>query len=202
MKFERFNLNAFLILTNTDGGVYTLSELSTMIDKADITTLAAVKILQDAGLCEVDKRKGLYKINARMKLEILENESFSKAINEAYERKKQAMVMADEVIDYLNAKSDKFFRKNSTNRKHIIARLNEGFTVEQCKAVVDVKCEDWKYSSTFNKYLRPQTLFGGHFESYLYSKRKNQNDDELSKKMDTVMSAPVDDYDMPEHLDF
>ena len=51
----------------------------------------------------------------------------------------------------------------------INARLKEGFTVEDFKTVIDKKVDEWK-GTELEQYLRPDTLFGTKFESYL-----NQN---------------------------
>lgn len=75
--------------------------------------------------------------------------------------------VADEVIDYLNEKANKQFRHTQTNRNRILPRLKEGFTVEDCKAVIDRKSRDWLNNPDMSKYLRPETLFGSKFEGYL-----------------------------------
>ena len=43
------------------------------------------------------------------------------------------------------------------------------FTVEDCKHVIDVKYADW-YGTDYEKYLRPETLFGSKFQNYLNQK--------------------------------
>ena len=49
----------------------------------------------------------------------------------------------------------------------IDARLNEDFTVEDFKTVIDNQVQVWGLNSEQSKYLRPVTLFGPKFESYL-----------------------------------
>lgn len=72
-----------------------------------------------------------------------------------------------EIIDYLNKKTGKkFSNSTASTRKSINARINEGFTVDEFKKVIDVKTKDW-LNTDMNKYLRPATLFGTKFESYL-----------------------------------
>lgn len=69
----------------------------------------------------------------------------------------------------MNLKARKNFRSSTTAKQTPIkARLNEGFTVEDFKKVIDIKCEEW-LGSDYAQYLRPQTLFGTKFESYLNS---------------------------------
>jgi uncharacterized phage protein (TIGR02220 family) len=72
-----------------------------------------------------------------------------------------------DIVFYLNEKAGTNFRHTSENtRSHINARLNEGFTLEQFKIVIDKKCAEW-LGTEFEQYLRPATLFGTKFEGYL-----------------------------------
>ena len=72
-----------------------------------------------------------------------------------------------EIVDYLNQKAGTKYRANSeSNKKHIKARLKEGFPVDDFKTVIDKKCSEW-IGTQFEKFLRPETLFGSKFESYL-----------------------------------
>jgi uncharacterized phage protein (TIGR02220 family) len=73
-----------------------------------------------------------------------------------------------EIIDYLNEKSGKAYKPNSAKTKTLIsARLNEGFTVQDFKTVIDNKTSSWLGNNDMEKYLRPETLFGNKFEGYL-----------------------------------
>lgn len=71
------------------------------------------------------------------------------------------------VIDYLNAKTGSKYRYSKSSTKHILARLGEGFTVDDCKSVIDKKCNEWLQDPYMSKFLRPETLFAGKFEGYL-----------------------------------
>ena len=74
------------------------------------------------------------------------------------------------VLNYLNEKAGTSFRNQSKDsRKHIKARFDEGFTVEDFKTVIDKKVSEWK-GTDMEKYLRPSTLFGTKFEGYLNQK--------------------------------
>lgn len=76
-----------------------------------------------------------------------------------------------EIIDYLNQKAGTRYRATtSSTRKHIKARIAEGFTVEDFKTVIDKKCAEWLGNSKMEQYLRPETLFGTKFEGYLNAK--------------------------------
>ena len=54
----------------------------------------------------------------------------------------------------------------------MLARFNEGYTLEDFKQVIDIKTAEWKDSPEFSKYLRPETLFGSKFDGYLNQKPK------------------------------
>lgn len=66
---------------------------------------------------------------------------------------------AKDVLGYLNAKANRNFQPVPANTKLIAARIREGATVEQLKAVVDAKVRDWAHDPKMCEYLRPATLF-------------------------------------------
>lgn len=89
--------------------------------------------------------------------DINENENTNNIISPVY----------TEIIKYLNDKAGTKYRANAqATKRHINARINEGFTLEDFKTVIDKKCAEW-LNGEMAKYLRPETLFGGKFESYL-----------------------------------
>ena len=86
-----------------------------------------------------------------------------------------------EVVEYLNSKIGTSYKASSRDtRKHIKARFDEGYTLEDFQKVIDNKVSEWGKDPDMVKYLRPATLFGTKFESYLNQKtvsggdRKNQ----------------------------
>ena len=93
------------------------------------------------------------------------------------------------VVDYLNSKAGTRYKHSSEDtRKHIRARVNDGYTIDDFKAVIDRKVEEWK-GTEWEKFLRPSTLFGSKFESYL-----NQKEEPKGKK--TAFSNFLErDYD-------
>ena len=71
------------------------------------------------------------------------------------------------IVEYLNQKCHKNFRHTTKATQRLIdARLNEGFAIEDFKKVINIKSSQW-LGADMEKYLRPQTLFGTKFESYL-----------------------------------
>ena len=77
----------------------------------------------------------------------------------------------EEIISYLNSKANTNFKSTTqATRRKIDARLNEGFSVDDFKKVIDNKCNEWLGDSKMARYLRPETLFGTKFEAYLQEK--------------------------------
>lgn len=64
------------------------------------------------------------------------------------------------VIDYLNDKANRSYQPVPANTKLIAARIREGATIDQLKAVIDAKVKEWADDSKMAAYLRPETLFG------------------------------------------
>jgi uncharacterized phage protein (TIGR02220 family) len=74
------------------------------------------------------------------------------------------------VVSYLNERAGTHYRASTSKTKSLInARVNEGFKVNDFKTVIDKKANEW-IGTKYEKYLRPQTLFGTNFESYLNQK--------------------------------
>lgn len=72
------------------------------------------------------------------------------------------------IVDYLNKTADKSFKSTTKKTISLIdARLKEGFTEEEFYKVIDNKVLNWLDNDKMNAYLRPETLFGNKFESYL-----------------------------------
>jgi uncharacterized phage protein (TIGR02220 family) len=76
-----------------------------------------------------------------------------------------------EILDYLNHKTHSHYKPTTKKTKTVIkARMNEGFTLADFKTVIDHKTSEWLDDPHWSKYLRPDTLFGTKFESYLNQK--------------------------------
>lgn len=109
-----------------------------------------------------------------------------------------------EIIAYLNERAGtKFLLSTVSTRRLIKSRFNENpsYTIDDFKKVIDNKVAEWKDTER-QKYLRPETLFGAKFESYLNEKptsikprakpsnnrfnrfnQRNYNFDELEKQL-------------------
>lgn len=107
-----------------------------------------------------------------------------------------------EIIDYLNEKTGKTFKAVETNNKLIRARYNEGYTLEDFKAVIDYKTSKWK-GTEWEKYLRPSTLFSAkNFENYVneipnrsisFTKTEPVEEGEFTNFLDMVKRGGIDE---------
>jgi uncharacterized phage protein (TIGR02220 family) len=89
-----------------------------------------------------------------------------------------------EIVSYLNVKTSSSYKPATKKTQTLIkARWNEGFTLDDFKRVIDNKVSEWLKDTKMSQYLRPETLFGTKFESYLNQKevkgdaRTGQNSD-------------------------
>lgn len=74
---------------------------------------------------------------------------------------------ATSVLGHLNEQTGKNYQDVKANLSLIEARLKEGFTVDQCKAVIDAKVKTWAQDEKMSAYLRPKTLFNAtNFAQY------------------------------------
>ena len=72
-----------------------------------------------------------------------------------------------EIVDLLNDRAGTHYKPTTdATKRHINARLAEGYTVDDFRVVIDKKCAEW-LGTDMEKFLRPETLFGSKFESYL-----------------------------------
>lgn len=103
-----------------------------------------------------------------------------------------------EIVEYLNLKTKKSFKASTkATQRHISARLEEGYSLEDFKNVIDKKVREWQ-GTEMDQYLRPETLFGMKFEGYL-----NQSDKPVSSRQKSTNKFhnfderpyTTDDYD-------
>lgn len=95
------------------------------------------------------------------------------------------------IISYLNIKAGTNFKYSTkTTQNKIQARLNDGFTVDDFKKVIDTKVKSWGRDQTYSKYLRPETLFGSKFESYLNESELTSNAKGTYSRDDSLDGLP------------
>lgn len=109
---------------------------------------------------------------------------------EIEEDKEREVIPFIEIVSYLNDAANKNFRHTTRPTKDLIkARWNEGFRLDDFKVVIDNKTAEWLKNNEMNQYLRPNTLFGNKFESYLNQKvggmnGKNNDASKIAKEND------------------
>ena len=174
---------------------YTDKMLATIFRMKESTVTMAMKTFEDFGMVEVvdgvitipnwnkhqtldayerkKMRDRLYQAERRANQRaLISKSSDSQATPSSYvaiseEDKEIDKELHSSVIAYLNEKSGKNYRSGSDKtRKHIHARASEGFNLEDFKTVIDSKCTEWM-GTDYEKYIRPETLFGPKFEGYL-----------------------------------
>lgn len=74
-----------------------------------------------------------------------------------------------DVLSYMNGRTGKQYRwQGKHNQLIIVARLKDGYSVDDLKKVVDNMCERWLGDEHMEQYLRPSTLFlRSKIEGYL-----------------------------------
>ena len=100
----------------------------------------------------------------------------------------------EEITDYLNEKAGSQFRSSTKKTQSLIkARFNEGFKIDDFKRVIDIKTNEWLNNKDMSKYLRPETLFGTKFESYLNQEHKpvsnNSANEQWLDQLDSLMEG-------------
>ena len=108
---------------------------------------------------------------------VTQNVTLRNALEEDKEEDKNKNNIIKDIVEYLNLKTNSSYRYSSDKtRRTINARLNEGFTLDDFKKVIDIKTTQWLGDQKMEQYLRPETLFGTKFESYLNTKLPNQKE--------------------------
>ncbi|QLY78062.1 conserved phage C-terminal domain-containing protein [Clostridium intestinale] len=105
------------------------------------------------------------------------------------------------VIDELNTKANSKFRaSNKKTQKLISARIKDGYCLEDFFMVISNMSKKWLNDPKMQDYLRPETLFGDKFESYLNIKttalsKANQHDSKKGKLRFDNFKGRDYDYD-------
>lgn len=88
------------------------------------------------------------------------------------------------VIKKLNDLANTSYRATTKKTQSLIrARLEEGFTLEDFYKVIENKVTEW-LGTEYEKYLRPETLFGTKFENYLNQKVKSKQEKTVRNDID------------------
>ena len=127
----------------------------------------------DVDNLDVDNRNLLSTKDTKY-LKELSTDNTKDIVEQSSQSDKSDDVPYKEIINHLNERADRQFRHTTNKTKRLIkARANEGFDLDDFKQVIDTKAVEWKEDSEMSKYLRPETLFGTKFESYLNQPVRN-----------------------------
>ena len=92
------------------------------------------------------------------------------------------------IIFFLNSVAGSDYKPNTAATiKHVTARINEGFSVDDFKTVITDRVRLWRVDDKMKQFIRPETLFGNKFESYL-----NAANQSIIKASNKAITAPVD----------
>ena len=92
---------------------------------------------------------------------------------------KEKNLFVEDIISYLNFKAGTHYQPRGKAEELINARMNDGYTVDDFKRVIDKKVREWKGTS-YEKFIRPNTLFApSHFDEYLNQPETKGTDDML-----------------------
>lgn len=96
------------------------------------------------------------------------NDSTSTNVDAGADHSKKPTVL---IVEYLNQQAGRAFKASGdagrSNREKVRALLKKGYTVAELKAMIDFKCAEWKDSTYWRRYLRPDTLFGSKAATYI-----------------------------------
>jgi predicted phage replisome organizer/uncharacterized phage protein (TIGR02220 family) len=73
-----------------------------------------------------------------------------------------------EIIEFLNTTTHRRYSSSSKSTLRLLkARFNDGHTLDDFKVVITDRTKRWGSDPKMMEYLRPETLFGTKFDSYL-----------------------------------
>lgn len=142
----------------------------------DFTQITLDDVTRAVVDCEIYKRKAKHKLKITYecegKIAVVEKVVYELPEVEWQQADKSAGNMSTDdikvIVEYLNDKIGAHYKPNGKKMKELIrARMNEGYTVEDFKTVIDKKFKSWGNDPKMSLYLRPSTLFGTRFGEYL-----------------------------------
>lgn len=158
-----FFLNQVPVLTGSEAESTVRSQKCRQLKREAVEQIEGdEKTLQ----CNANATLMQQKCNARERDKSIEKESKSKSKrNKTYCPSLPSV--AEDIVTFLNSVTGSNYRSTTDKtRKLIAARLAEGFTIDDFKAVITKKAKEWQ-GTDMAQYLRPETLFGTKFEGYL-----------------------------------
>lgn len=174
----RKNMNGYLLLT--ENIPYTDEMLATLFNRPLNTVRLALETFKSFGMIDWGEMGEIEIVNweKHQNVEGMQKIREDNRKRQEKYRLKQRMQLGDgqqpeeipfkKIVAYLNEKAERSYRASSEKTKKVIrARWREGFRYDDFVRVIDNKANDWKSDERFDKFLRPETLFGTKFEGYL-----------------------------------
>lgn len=144
--------------------------------EADFTQITLDDVTRAVVDCDIYKAKPKHKLKITYecegKIAVVEKVVYELPEVEWQQADKNAGNMSTDdikvIVEYLNDKIGAHYKPNGKKMKELIrVRMNEGYTVEDFKTVIDKKFKSWGNDPKMSLYLRPSTLFGTRFGEYL-----------------------------------
>ena len=177
-------LNLLLIISSLcarEGYCYASNKyLAELFNITEISISNKIKKLEKENYIEIEyEKRGCEVISRKIRLKNILIDDYKKFIPTIKKNFKGNNISSNNtsnnniysaVIDFLNEKTGQHYKSSTPKTRNLInARVNEGFILEDFKKVIKKKTDEWK-NTKMEMYLRPETLFGTKFESYLNQK--------------------------------
>jgi predicted phage replisome organizer/uncharacterized phage protein (TIGR02220 family) len=82
--------------------------------------------------------------------------------------KARPTVSCEQVVNFLNEATHRRYSASTKSTQRLVkARVNEGHTLDDFETVIEDRVRKWGSDPKMLEYLRPETLFGTKFDSYL-----------------------------------
>ncbi len=109
----------------------------------------------------------------------VDNKAITKHNKVKESKVKEIIEYTSEIVSFLNSATGKEFKPDSKKTQTLVAaRMAEGWGLEDFKKVISGRVEKWRDDFKMVDFLRPETLFGNKFESYLPAKQIPQQQTE------------------------
>ena len=174
---KKLALLDILLMADENGEFYsTTRKLMERWNWGNTKTVKFFRFLEEQDICKTQtrhKQDTLYRINTEFFNSMQDTcKTHARHMQDTKEEVKKTKKEEDteiykRIIEHLNMVCGTNYRHNTeSSRKDIRARLNEGYKEDDFYIVIDKKAKEW-IGTEQEKYLRPMTLFGTKFESYL-----------------------------------
>lgn len=185
VTLEKFNM----IDLNTDGSI----AITNWEKHQNIEGMEQVRLKNAIRNREYRERKKQEKLMLERDVSVTSRDGtdIDKELDKERDIDKEKIPYSD-IIKYLNNKTSKSFKVTQKWKDLIKARWNEGQRLDDFKKVIDVKSEQWLNNQEMNQYLRPATLFGNKFDSYLNEHKPQINSsisDEIAESQRKIAEA-------------